>query len=175
MQKQTFFDETCCFSGTSWQCFTMFCDIQQEMIILAGTDKCLTSPKMNSIHFEGRRSLQTTKKNVWLTQLHAMSVLTLDSPGTKFRSRCYTVLNNNNNARVKVKRINPKFKKLLITSTTSADKVRTTGISIRFVHAYDRYVDIITNTYGDQVTMAYCVSKCVLYSPMQITDSSQWS
>ena len=50
------------FSGTSWQCFTMFCDIQQEMIILAGMDKCLTSPKMNSIHFEGRRSLQTTKK-----------------------------------------------------------------------------------------------------------------
>ena len=52
------------FSGTSWQCFTMFCDIQQELIILAGTDKCLTSLKMNSIHFEGRRSLQTTKKNV---------------------------------------------------------------------------------------------------------------
>ena len=51
------------FSSTSWQCFTIFCDIQQELIILAGTDKCLTSPKMNSIHFEGRRSLQTTKKN----------------------------------------------------------------------------------------------------------------
>ena len=50
------------FSGTSWQCFTMFCDIQQELIILAGTDKCLTSLKMNSIHFEGRRALQTTKK-----------------------------------------------------------------------------------------------------------------
>ena len=50
------------FSGTSWQCFTMFCDIQQELIILAGTDKCLTSLKMNSIHFEGRPSLQTTKK-----------------------------------------------------------------------------------------------------------------
>ena len=61
MQKQTFFDGTCCFSGTSWQCFTMFCDIQQELIILAGTDKCLTSLKMNSFHFEGRRSLQTTK------------------------------------------------------------------------------------------------------------------
>ena len=64
MQKQTFFDGTCCFSGTSWQCFTMLCDIQQELIILAGTDKCLTSPKMNSIHFEGRRSLQTTKKRL---------------------------------------------------------------------------------------------------------------
>ena len=50
------------FSGTSWQCFTMFCDIQQELVILAGTDKYLTSLKMNSIHFEGRRSLQTTKK-----------------------------------------------------------------------------------------------------------------
>ena len=75
----------------SWQCFTIFCDIQQELIILAGTDKCLTSLKMNSIHFEGRRSLQTTKKNVWLTPLHAMSVLTFDSPGSKFRSRCYTV------------------------------------------------------------------------------------
>ena len=49
------------FSGTSLQCFTMFCDIQQELIILAGTDKCLTSLKMNSIYFEGRRSLQTTK------------------------------------------------------------------------------------------------------------------
>ena len=33
-------------------------------------------------------------KNVWLTPLHAMSVLTLYSPGTKFRSRCYTVLNS---------------------------------------------------------------------------------
>ena len=45
------------FSGTSWQWFTIFCDIQQELIILAGKDKCLTSLKMNSIHFEGRRSL----------------------------------------------------------------------------------------------------------------------
>ena len=61
-RNKHFFDGTCCFSGTSWQCFTMFCDIQQELIILAGTDKCLTSLKMNSIHFEGRRSLQTTKK-----------------------------------------------------------------------------------------------------------------
>ena len=52
------------FSGTSWQCFTMFCDIQQELIILAGTDKCLTSLKTNSIHFEDRRSLQTTKKRL---------------------------------------------------------------------------------------------------------------
>ena len=52
------------FSGTSWQCFTIFCDIQQELIILAGTDKCLTSLKMNSIHFDGRRSLQTTKKTI---------------------------------------------------------------------------------------------------------------
>ena len=52
------------FSGTSWQCFTMFCDKQQELIILAGTDKCMTSLKMNSIHFEGRRSLQTTKKRL---------------------------------------------------------------------------------------------------------------
>ena len=50
------------FSGSSWQCFTMFCDIQQELVIFAGTDKCLTSLKMNSIHFEGRHSLQTTKK-----------------------------------------------------------------------------------------------------------------
>ena len=24
------------FSGTSWQCFTMFCDIQQELIIFGG-------------------------------------------------------------------------------------------------------------------------------------------
>ena len=30
-------------------------------------------------------------KNLWLTPLHAMSVLTFDSPGSKFRSRCYTV------------------------------------------------------------------------------------
>ena len=52
------------FSGTSWQCFTIFCDIQQELIILAGTDKCLTSLKMNSIHFDGRRSFQTTKKTI---------------------------------------------------------------------------------------------------------------
>ena len=50
------------FSGTSWQCFAIISDIQQELVILAGTDKCLTSLKMNSIHFEGRRSLQTTKK-----------------------------------------------------------------------------------------------------------------
>ena len=34
-----------------------FCDVQQELIILAGTDKCLTSLKMNSNHCEGRRSL----------------------------------------------------------------------------------------------------------------------
>ena len=52
------------FSGTSWQFFTMFCDIQQELIILAGTDKRLTSLKMISIHFDGRRSLQTTKKRL---------------------------------------------------------------------------------------------------------------
>ena len=39
-------------SGTSWQCFAMFCDIQQELVILAGTDKCLTSLKMNSIHLD---------------------------------------------------------------------------------------------------------------------------
>ena len=52
------------FSGTSWQCFTMFCDIQQELIILAGTDKCLTSLKMDSIHFQGRHLLQTTKNRL---------------------------------------------------------------------------------------------------------------
>ena len=79
------------FSGTSWQCFTMFCDIQQELINLAGTDKCLTSLNMSSIRFDGRRSLQTTKKS-FDTPLHAMSVLTFDSPGSKFRSRCYTVI-----------------------------------------------------------------------------------
>ena len=44
---------------------------------------------------------------------------------------------------------------LLLTSTTSADCVRTNGISIHFVHAYDHYVDIITNTNGDQVTLPY--------------------
>ena len=69
----------------------MFCDIQQELIILAGTDKCLTSLKMNSIHFEDRRLLQTTKTAFDSPYIHAMSVLTFDSPGSKFRSRCYTV------------------------------------------------------------------------------------
>ena len=62
MQKQTFSMGHAVFSGTSWQCFTMFCDIQLELIILAGTDKCLTPLKMNSIQFDGRPSLQTTKK-----------------------------------------------------------------------------------------------------------------
>ena len=46
-------------AGSVSRCFVIY---EQELIILAGTDKCLTSLKMNSIHFEGRRSLQTTKK-----------------------------------------------------------------------------------------------------------------
>ena len=50
------------FSGTSWQCFALFCDIQQELIILAGTDKCLTSLKMNSIHSKAGAQYKPLKK-----------------------------------------------------------------------------------------------------------------
>ena len=40
-----------------------------------------------------RQALITSRwKNIWLTPLHAMSVLTFDSPGSKFRSRCFTVI-----------------------------------------------------------------------------------
>ena len=48
-------------AGSVSRCFVTY---SKKLIILAGTDKCLTSPKMNSIHVEGRRSLQTTKKRL---------------------------------------------------------------------------------------------------------------
>ena len=46
-------------AGSVSRCFVTY---SKNMVILAGTDKCLISLKMNSIHFEGRRSLHTTKK-----------------------------------------------------------------------------------------------------------------
>ena len=52
------------FSGTSWQCFTMFCDIQQELIIFAGTDKCLTSLKINSIHSKAGAHYKPLKRRL---------------------------------------------------------------------------------------------------------------
>ena len=51
------------FSGTSWHCFTMFCNLQQELTRFVGMDKCLTSLKSNYIHFEGRHLLQTIEQN----------------------------------------------------------------------------------------------------------------
>ena len=48
-QKQSFLDGTGCFSGTSWQCFTMFCKLQQELTRFVSMDKSLTSLKSNYI------------------------------------------------------------------------------------------------------------------------------
>ena len=41
------------FNGTSWQFFTMFCNLQQELTRFVGMDNCLISLKSNYIHFEG--------------------------------------------------------------------------------------------------------------------------
>ena len=46
-------------AGSVSRCFVTY---SKNLSFWRGTDKCLTSLKMNSIHFEGRRSLQTTKK-----------------------------------------------------------------------------------------------------------------
>ena len=66
------------FSGTSWQCFTMICNLQQELARFVGMDKGLTYLKSNYIHFEGSQLLQIIEKNVSVAPLRAMSVLTID-------------------------------------------------------------------------------------------------
>ena len=62
--KTLVLDGTGCLSGTSWQCFTMFCNLQQELTRFVGMDKCLTSLKSNYINFEGKHLLQTIEKSV---------------------------------------------------------------------------------------------------------------
>ena len=52
-QKQTFWDGTGCFNGASWQCFTMICNLQQELTRFVCMDNFLASLKSNYIHFEG--------------------------------------------------------------------------------------------------------------------------